>query len=72
MVSEVRSRSKYLRSLLGKRSTTAEDLGNGDSDVSVTKKTNREYYELQEVAAVPQNAGISKAYMGSGTKNGGV
>lgn len=68
MVHEFRSRSKYLRSLLGKRATNAENFDNDNSEVSIMKRTKREYYELQEVAATPQNLHTSKEHKGLGTK----
>ena len=40
--------SKSLRSLLGRRATSAEEVGDNDWEVSKAKRTNREYYELRE------------------------
>ena len=46
--------SKSLRSLLGRRATSAEEFEDNDLEVSKSKRTNREYYELRDVPPAGQ------------------
>ena len=46
--------SKSLRSLLGRRATSAGEVEDDDLEVSKSRRTIREYYELREVPPAGQ------------------
>ena len=60
--------SKSLRSLLGRRATSAEEVEDNDWEVSDSKRTNREYYELREVPPVGQISNEATLVMDQGSE----
>ena len=66
MAHAVSSRSKSLRSLLGRPATNTKEWQNDDPEISATNQTRRDYYELQEASAARQQHHVPDVFKDQG------